>query len=162
MTIHRAGEADIAVIRQLAHRIWPAVYNPIIGPAQVEYMLQLFYSERALRRELADQIFLLGYIAAVPMAYASFQPGAEAGMYRIPKLYVDGSLRGKGFGRKMLDTIAEEVLAADGRVMRLNVNRHNPALAFYEKYGFTIIHQEDNDIGAGYFMNDFVMEKRLD
>jgi ribosomal protein S18 acetylase RimI-like enzyme len=43
----------------------------------------------------------------------------------------------------------------------VNVNRHNKALHFYEKYGFKIIREEDIDIGEGYFMNDYVMELKL-
>lgn len=168
LIIRRAGESDIAVIRHLAHTIWPAVYDPIIGPAQVQYMLNLFYNERAIRQELGKgQVFLLGLSAETPapdptaVAYASFQPDRQAGVYRVPKLYVSASLRGRGIGQKMLDAIAAEVVAAGGGILRLNVNRHNPALQFYIKYGFTTVGSEDIAIGAGYFMNDFVMEKRL-
>jgi hypothetical protein len=32
---------------------------------------------------------------------------------------------------------------------------------FYEKSGFVAVKTEDIDIGSGYFMNDYVMEKRL-
>ena len=45
--------------------------------------------------------------------------------------------------------------------MLLNVNRRNKAKQFYEHLGFTIISEEDIDIGQGYFMNDYVMEKKL-
>ena len=32
---------------------------------------------------------------------------------------------------------------------------------FYEKLGFTVIKEEDIDIGNGYLMNDYVMEKKI-
>jgi hypothetical protein len=41
------------------------------------------------------------------------------------------------------------------------MNRNNKARQFYEKNGFIIIKEEDIDIGNNYFMNDYVMEKRL-
>jgi len=41
------------------------------------------------------------------------------------------------------------------------VNRYNAAKGFYEKLGFEITGTEDIDIGDGYFMNDFTMEKKL-
>ena len=45
--------------------------------------------------------------------------------------------------------------------MFLNVNRHNESsIAFYEKIGFRKVYTEDNDIGNGYFMNDYVMEAK--
>ena len=46
-------------------------------------------------------------------------------------------------------------------MLELNVNRHNDAFHFYTKLGFSISKEEDNDIGEGYFMNDYVMEKVL-
>ena len=32
---------------------------------------------------------------------------------------------------------------------------------FYEKLGFVIIEEKDFDIGQGFFMNDYVMEKKI-
>jgi ribosomal protein S18 acetylase RimI-like enzyme len=43
----------------------------------------------------------------------------------------------------------------------LNVNRYNKARFFYEKLGFVIMKEEDIDIGSGYYMIDYVMEKKL-
>jgi catechol-2,3-dioxygenase len=43
----------------------------------------------------------------------------------------------------------------------LNVNRFNKAKNFYEKIGMNICKVEDIEIGNGYFMEDFVMEKYL-
>ena len=51
--------------------------------------------------------------------------------------------------------------AKGATVLQLNVNRHNTAKSFYEKLGFAVIKEEDIDIGSGYFMNDYIMEKRL-
>jgi len=41
------------------------------------------------------------------------------------------------------------------------VNRNNVAKDFYEKFGFIVIKEEDLDIGNGYFMNDYVMQKNI-
>jgi ribosomal protein S18 acetylase RimI-like enzyme len=45
--------------------------------------------------------------------------------------------------------------------LQLNVNRNNPAKIFYEKLGFAVLNEEDIDIGNGYFMNDYVMQKMI-
>ena len=45
--------------------------------------------------------------------------------------------------------------------LRLNVNKYNPTIDIYEHLGFRIIESEVNDIGKGYVMDDYVMEKRL-
>ncbi|MEI9808163.1 MAG: hypothetical protein WDO16_09960 [Bacteroidota bacterium] len=41
------------------------------------------------------------------------------------------------------------------------MNRSNNAKLFYEKIGFIVIREEDIDIGNGYLMNDYVMEKQV-
>jgi len=160
--IRRADETDLPVIRRLAHDIWPEVYEPIIGAEQVQYMLDLFYDEAALLQQFSQgQVFLLGSRNAEAIAYASYLPDVGSGVYKVAKLYVSPSLQGKGIGRKMLDAIALEVLRKGAVALRLNVNRYNPAFSFYKKYGFVVVAEEDIPIGEGFFMNDFIMEKRL-
>ena len=34
-------------------------------------------------------------------------------------------------------------------------------VTFYEKLGFETVGEEDLEIGNGYFMNDYIMEKKL-
>lgn len=46
-------------------------------------------------------------------------------------------------------------------VSLITVNRNNDAKRFYERRGFEIIKEADFDIGNGYFMNDYVLEKKL-
>lgn len=53
--------------------------------------------------------------------------------------------------------------AANGPArVELNVNRHNPAVAFYEHMGMHKDREGDFDIGHGYFMNDYIMAMELD
>ena len=70
-------------------------------------------------------------------------------------------MHGKSFGKLLLQHA--EVLAGEkgGTTLQLQVNRYNKAKHFYEKLGYTVAYQKDFDIGAGFFMNDFVMEKKL-
>ena len=71
------------------------------------------------------------------------------------------STQGKGVGKTLIDHISGKLLQQKVHTLRLNVNRLNKARLFYEKLGFTVIKEEDVDIGNGYFMNDYVMEKKL-
>ena len=68
----------------------------------------------------------------------------------------------KGAGRLLLNFIIEEAKKSGAGFIELNVNRHNQsALNFYFKNDFITIKEEDIDIGSGYFMNDYVMQKKL-
>ena len=42
-------------------------------------------------------------------------------------------------------------------MIELNVNRNNPAIGFYHRFGFQILRQGDFPIGNGYYMNDYIM-----
>ena len=58
--------------------------------------------------------------------------------------------------------IAAEAKHKGASEIELNVNRYNPAKTFYEKIGFTLIGQEDIDIGGGHFMNDYIMVMKIE
>ncbi|MBC7534108.1 MAG: GNAT family N-acetyltransferase, partial [Ferruginibacter sp.] len=66
--------------------------------------------------------------------------------------------QGKGTGRSLVNYIVNEIKKIGGQILELNVNRHNPAVSFYNKMGFVIAREENIDIGNGFFMNDYVME----
>jgi diamine N-acetyltransferase len=84
----------------------------------------------------------------------------EKDEYFLHKFYVEVDEQGKGFGTKLFEHIVKEL--KDARSIRLTVNRKNyKAINFYFKNGFVIDEVADFDIGKGYFMNDFVMLKKL-
>jgi len=160
--IRIADKTDIPSITILAHAVWPDTYNSILTEAQIKYMLELFYSHESLEKQFDDgHIFLIALMNAETVGFASYSHGHHKGIYKVHKLYVHPMLHGKGFGKTMLDNIAQDVRDKGGNALHLNVNRHNRAKSFYERYGFSIIGEEDIAIGEGYFMNDYVMEKKL-
>jgi diamine N-acetyltransferase len=163
LEIRFADEEDIYAIERLAGQIWPFAYKEILSPEQLDYMLQLIYSPDALKDQMSQHQFLIAEIEKIPVGFASYSPIdiENNAVFKLHKLYVLPNLHGKGLGKALLDFITEEIIAAGATTLRLNMNRHNKAKKFYERYGFVIIKEEDIDIGNNYFMNDFVMEKSL-
>jgi ribosomal protein S18 acetylase RimI-like enzyme len=74
---------------------------------------------------------------------------------------VHQSTQGQGIGKQFIDHIIAQLQPQQFHTLRLNVNRYNKARFFYEKLGFVITKEEDIDIGNGYYMIDYVMEKKL-
>ncbi len=159
-SIRKAKPADVSLIRDLSERTWPAAYGAILSAAQLRYMLDLFYSEESLMRQMGEQEFVIAYDGALPVGFASVGV-VEPGVYKLHKLYVLPDMQGKGMGKYLIGSLINAIRTRGGRQLRLNVNRHNPAKVFYERMGFTVVGEEDIDIGQGYFMNDFIMEKSL-
>ena len=130
-------------------------YDPIIGVEQNDYMLEMFQSEDAIRKQL-DHGYRYYFVreGGRNVGFMAFFPRDNA-MY-LSKLYLYKSERGKGFARRMVDFVREEA-GNEGLIgVELNVNKGNPSCLIYEKMGFKMIRAEKNDIGNGFYMDDYV------
>lgn len=159
--IKAAGFNDLQIIHDLAHKIWPDAYRAILSPEQMKYMLHNIYSVTSLQNQLIEleHHFILVLDKNIPAGFASFSPKEkDSFVFRLHKIYVLPQQQGTGTGKLLLEHVINSVKQLGAISLELNVNRHNKARLFYEKYGFTIIGEEDIDIGAGYFMNDYVMK----
>ena len=155
---------DLPVIRELAHTIWPHSYGSILSQEQLDYMLELIYAVPALQHQILNlkHQFILVLNDDLISGFASFSPKEKTpSVYRLHKIYLLPKLQATGTGKLLLQYVINSAKAAGAVSLELNVNRNNKAKYFYEKQGFSIIRQEDIDIGNGYFMNDFVMSLPL-
>lgn len=155
--------ADITIIREIALETWPVAYASILSPAQLRYMLDLMYSEAALREQMAEgHRFVLFQHACRATGFASYEHRYDGRRCtRLHKLYVRPSEQGSGTGRALLEHVIAEATIADDTALELNVNRFNKARSFYETHGFHVMRDEVIDIGHGYVMDDHVMSMKL-
>jgi RsiW-degrading membrane proteinase PrsW (M82 family)/ribosomal protein S18 acetylase RimI-like enzyme len=161
MSLRKAYPADIALIREMAQKIWPVTYGQILSQAQIDYMLDLMYSEKTLHEQMNNQIeFVIAYDGVHPVGFAAFGL-ADPSTYKLHKIYVLPSQQGRGTGRFIIQQLVGAMQRKGASRLQLNVNRNNTAKNFYEKLGFVVIREEDIDIGNGYWMNDYVMEKNI-
>jgi RsiW-degrading membrane proteinase PrsW (M82 family)/ribosomal protein S18 acetylase RimI-like enzyme len=161
LSVAKADAGEIELIRELSAEVWPATYAPILSGAQIDYMLDRMYSVEALEKQMQEgHEFLIVYNAGIPIGFASYSE-TEPGIFKLHKIYILTLHQGRGMGRFVIEQIIEMVKEKGCTALQLNVNRNNPAKSFYEKLGFVVIREEDIDIGGGYFMNDYVMEKRI-
>lgn len=153
---------DIPLIRQLTFNVWPQTYAAIISQQQINYMLEIMYSEAALKKQMTeeDTLFIIVYDDAEPVGFAAYQE-IKPTTWKLHKIYILTTQQGKGTGKFVIDHIIKGIQEQGATALQLQVNRHNKARNFYEKIGFTVIEEADFDIGNGYFMNDYVMEKKL-
>jgi len=163
ITLRKAKEEDIEVIRDIAAATWPSTYLDIIGQAQIDYMLDKMYSKGELLKQLMEgHIFLIAEEGENQFGFAGYSIiGHEERVYKLHKLYVLPSAHGKGVGKILINEVFNQVKNAGGSALQLNVNKHNKAKDFYLKGGFTIKESVKLDIGEGYFMDDYVMEYKF-
>ncbi|MEY4576468.1 MAG: hypothetical protein RL701_1171 [Pseudomonadota bacterium] len=154
---------QIADVVALAHEIWREYYLPLIGLAQVDYMLAKFQSQAAIAAQLDagyEYYIVSSSEHGTNCGYTAVQAQDE-GLLFISKLYVQSAVRGAGFGRACM-TIIEQLARARGLSrLWLTVNKGNAAVQVYERLGFHKASELVVDIGAGFVMDDFRMEKAL-
>lgn len=163
--IREAGLSDVELIREIAHTVWPRAYGDILSAQQLDYMLDMFYSPASLTNQMTtlQHNFLIAEdIEGDPVGFASFSfHPVDKDISHLHKLYVLSEKQKLHAGRQLVNAVTEHLSTTEAKLIQLNVNRHNLAISFYRKMGFSIIREEDNDIGHGFFMNDYVMQKEL-
>ncbi len=150
---------EIAIVVSLADAIWREHYTSIIGKDQVDYMLGKFQSAEAIKTQIDEgaRYHLLLY-NNTPAGYCSFYL-KESELF-LSKIYLRKTLRGKGLGGKMLKFIQDEAVNNGLRQISLTVNKNNAkSIAAYVKLGFKKVKPIVIDIGNGFIMDDFLMEK---
>ncbi|MGY6274044.1 GNAT family N-acetyltransferase [Methylomonas sp. MgM2] len=154
---------EINVVAALAREIWTQHFTPIIGAAQVDYMLRNFQSAGAIQSQISGGgEYYLASIEHLSVGYMSLIPDSEKNEMMISKIYLKRSARGVGIGKSLLD-FAEQKCVKDkiGRLW-LTVNRFNAgSISWYQYRGFDIVDEVKKDIGDGFFMDDFIMEKSI-
>ena len=153
---------SLQIVRDIAAEVWPKTFAPILPPEQIPYMMRMMYAPEVMERELREGYkFAALVVDGVPSGYLSWSP-YRGDTAKLHKVYLLTSCHGKGFGRMMLDYASNVCRAAGFRRLRLNVNKHNErAIAVYLKNGFETVESIKNDIGGGFYMDDYVMEKSL-
>ncbi|MDD5455221.1 MAG: GNAT family N-acetyltransferase [Candidatus Ratteibacteria bacterium] len=154
----------IKIVEKLARSIWRQHYVPIIGKDQVEYMLEKFQSKEAILNQIKKEgyhYYLLrdisndnwiGYVGIVHKQNELF----------LSKLYIAVEERSKGYGKRAVEFI--ETLARHKGLdkISLTVNKNNKdSIGVYKNLGFVITDSLVTDIGNGFVMDDYRMEKSI-
>lgn len=163
MTICAATYQELPLVSDLAYRIWPIAYAEILKKEQLDYMLELIYSQDALEKQVLNKHhFLLIKEDNDVIGFASYELNNEnSDKTKIHKLYVLPQIQGKGVGKKIVNHIKNIAASNNNNVLTLNVNKFNNAKDFYLKIGFKIIKSIVIDIGNNYVMDDYIMELNL-
>ncbi|MBN1382140.1 MAG: GNAT family N-acetyltransferase [Deltaproteobacteria bacterium] len=161
MIVPVSTQKQIEIIESLAREIWTEHYTPIIGRAQVDYMLDKIQSRDAITRQIAEgyRYFLIrenghdiGYIGIQPRGDELF----------LSKIYVRAEERGRGFGWEGF-TFIEDIAKKEGfAAITLTVNKNNTnSIRTYETWGFEKLFALVQDIGGGFVMDDYKMGKTI-
>ena len=156
------SEEEIPSVAELASGIWHEYFPIILSDEQIDYMVERFQSSDAMLEQVHEKGYhyayitegddILGYTAVCPRGDCLF----------LSKLYLKKENRGKGLGSASLQLIFQYARENGFRSVCLTVNKHNDkAISAYRRNGMEVIHSICTDIGDGFVMDDYVMEKVL-
>lgn len=162
--IIKAEQKDISIIQELAKKSWNFAYVDIISQGQINYMLDLMYSEETLGQhfENPDYQYYLVQENNEFLGFIGFEFHQESETTKLHRIYFLKEAQGKGLGKKAVEFVINEAKKVDDKRVTLTVNKNNSAQKFYESQGFKVYDEAIFDIGNGYMMDDYLMEFIID
>jgi diamine N-acetyltransferase len=152
---------EIYELAEIASEIWNEYFPDIIGQAQVDYMVSKFQSADAIRKQLGEGYYYFYlYENNSKIGYVGIVPRADKQAMQISKFYLLKNWRGKGLAGSITDEIAGLAIKEGYNRLYLTVNKYNQfAIHVYEKIGFLKTGELKMDIGNGFVMDDYEMER---
>lgn len=159
------NDNDINKIAEIAEKVWHSTFDELLEDGQVEYMLDKFQSEEAIKNQIngagyiyymiLDEKDVIGYVGYVPHY-------KEDDEIFLSKIYILNEYQGKGISSKAIHFLIEEAKHLSLSKIWLTVNKYNTqAWQVYEHLGFKKIDSVVSDIGNGYVMDDYIMQLDL-
>ena len=148
--------SDIKELASLASSIWHEYWTCLLSPEQIDYMVENFQSEKAIKEQIENENYTYSFIKSDNENAGYFGISDKRDFLFLSKIYIRKEFRHKGIGTKAFDKIKELAL---GKPIRLTVNKHNTnSINAYKKWGFKTIDAVVTDIGSGFVMDDYIME----
>ena len=152
---------DISLLAKMAEEIWTEHYAGLLSGEQIGYMVEKLQSERAIGEQLAHQGYAYYFLmdGEERAGYLAIQRQGDGRLF-LSKLYLYKERRGKRIASRAL-AFLEALCREEGlSSIWLTVNRGNAgSVAVYQRLGFRTVRSEATDIGSGFVMDDYIMEK---
>jgi ribosomal protein S18 acetylase RimI-like enzyme len=149
LTIRRGVVADATALARFAARTFAEAFGDQTAPDDMSAHLANTYTPALQAAELADPdvITLLALRDDSIVAYAQVRRNGDApacvdtnDTVEVQRFYADGSVRGSGLARQLMERALDAAVELGGRHAWLGVWQNNErAVAFYRKAGFVPI-----------------------
>ena len=158
----------IEALAQLAGDIWHEYWPAIIGKEQTDYMVEQFQSVNAITRDMEHNAYEYWFLVdgegenARTVGFTGGHNEPETNRFFISKIYLKAEERGKHFASRVIEFYEALCKERGFDAMYLTVNKNNElGKRAYLGKGFEVIDAVETDIGEGYIMDDYIMEKKV-
>lgn len=150
---------DIKNLSDLANEVWHEYWVCLLSDEQIEYMIEKFQSENAIKKQIENENYVYFYILKNGEKAGYIGVSKKEDYLFLSKIYVKKEYRHKGLGTKGFEFLKEFSKENDYKRIKLTVNKKNKnSIDAYIKWGFKIVDAVITDIGEGFVMDDYIME----
>jgi len=155
-------EEQIKILADTANIVWHEAYKEIVPLAQIDYMIEKFQSFNPLSDAINKNNYIY-YLIKVDNNVSGYTGlHEEDSKLFISKLYILKEYRGKQIASKAFDFIEKIAKEKGLKSIWLTVNRNNNhAIEVYKHKGFVVTRTQIADIGNGFVMDDYILEKHF-
>ena len=157
------GDAAVKELAFIADEIWHEFFPSILSEEQIDYMVEKFQSFEAMTNQIDEgyEYFFIE-IDGVKAGYMGIHEDVAENKMFLSKLYLKKDFRNKGYAGKVLIKLFYMAKERNLNKVWLTVNKYNDhTIAVYEHMGFVKARTQVADIGNGFVMDDFFMEKTV-
>ena len=153
---------DLQLLSTMAGTIWRECYASILCVEQIEYMLSKFLSADVLSRQVSLEGYEYYFVECDGEKAGFVGVKVEEKRLFLSKLYIKEEYRGRGISSIVLGFLEDKCRREDLQAVYLTVNKYNDrAYEVYIKNNYKVIEDVVTDIGSGYVMDDYVMQKTI-
>lgn len=157
-------DEQINTLAFMADTVWHEWFSSILSAEQIDYMVKKFQSFAPLKKQIQQQGYEYYFLNAggINAGYIGIHVEEEQKKLFLSKIYILKSFRGKRYASEAFEFLEGICQGMGFRAIWLTVNKHNDnAIRVYTRKGFQMIRSEVTDIGSGFVMDDYVMEKEI-
>lgn len=157
------NDEQLNILASVANEVWHEFFPCILSPEQIDYMVDKFQSYDAMKKQMEDgyEYYFLMDNDEICGYMGIHEETLDKKMF-LSKLYLKKEHRGKGYASKALMKLFDMSTQRKLNMVWLTVNKHNEhTIEVYEHMGFAKARTQVADIGNGFVMDDYIMEKVL-
>ena len=157
-----SNKHQIHEISKLAEEIWFDCYISIYSPQQIAYMLEKSVSDKNITFQVKYDHYYYYIIQYdnINVGYVSFK-FMQNSMF-LNNIYIKKLYRGKGIALYTINFLTDVCNAKEQKSIWLTVNINSrDTIAKYLSMGFKTMRSQKVNIGNGYIIDEFIMQKEL-
>lgn len=151
---------QIKKVEEIARIVWSQHYAQILEQGQIDFMLEKYQSAEAIERQIQQDGYAYYIISSDGKECGYFAFTMDKETLFLSKIYVMENYRKQGIASQTINFLRNICIEQNLCAIWLTVNKNNEgSIQAYQHLGFQKVRSQTTDIGEGYVMDDYIMQK---